>query len=408
MTKKWFWIYLEILRGLLFYILVSLTSLGASKYFRSSMAGPNIQGFWNAPLYIIFGSIFSLLILFSLANTFASHHWQLKKEFLSQAKEMTSRKQCASFLLKNKAFQIEILTFSVFFCLCYAISPFCEEIFLALGYLPLIKSARITIAVLIALPISLLMIFLSYLSILDWWKKLFGREEITEEKKPLLAFIGQCALRVALYCIGGVAVAFVIPMLAVLFRTMALFGASFGAFIFFLVLLCVLFLVLVLLPFWKRKKLLRKIKKLVKKQGGTVVRDRKKRQKDVWRITLQNKQIAFRCFSAPRRKSLLYFHENGLVSRCKDRILWNYIVSEQYAFEAEEGCKKILLVHPFCGHVIATAEEDIALKPMKLTFLRERKTSFKAIVAGKHYLLSGDPMMEYTIYSAKGFLRILE
>ena len=83
-------------------------------------------------------------------------------------------------------------------------------------------------------------------------------------------------------------------------------------------------------------------------------------------------------------------------------------MTENYTFEAEAGAQKVLLIHPSRGRVVATAEEDISVKLMRFRWFSERKTSFKAIVEGQHDLASGDRMLEYTVYGAKGFLRMLE
>lgn len=405
MTKKWFWIYLELLRGLLFYIVVALTTAFAGRYLQISMTAPNLANFWSVPLYLFFSSIFSLLVVFSLAATFATNHWQMKKEFLLVAKESKSFKKRALFLLKSKAFQLEILVFTVFFCLCYVISPFYQEINLALSFLPLVRGARIFLAVLIALLLSLLIVFWSYLSILNWWVKDYKRIINEEEKRPFWTFIGQCALRVALFCFGGVAFAFAIPMIVMACRAIALFGSSSATFIFFLVILSVIFGILFLRPMLARRNLIRKIKKLGRKNGFSVKKDKKQK---AWFITSEKERIAFRCFSVPRRRSLLYLHSNGRASHCKDRILWNHIMTEQYTFDAEEGTQKVLVIHPCRGRVVATSEEDISVKLMRFKWFSERKTSFKAIIEGQNDLESGDRMMEYTVYTAKSLLRILE
>ena len=264
MTKKWFWIYLELLRGLLFYVMVSITSAVAGRYLQLSMTMPNLANFWNVPLAIAVSLIFSLLLVFSLASTFATNHWQIKQEFLSVATEMTTLKKRAFFLLKNKAFQLEIVAFTLFFCLCYVFSPFYQEINLALSFLPLLRGARIWISVLISLVLSLLIVCGAYLSILGFWKKDYKRMILEHEdaKKPFLSFIGQCALRVALFCVAGFAFSFVIPMIVMACRTIALFGSSSATFVVFGVLLGGICTILFLSPALARRKLIQKIKKL--------------------------------------------------------------------------------------------------------------------------------------------------
>lgn len=405
MKKKWFWIYLELLRGLLFYIVVSLTTAFAGRYLHLSMAMPNLADFWSLPLYLAFSLIFSILVVFSLAATFATNHWQMKQEFLLVAKESKSLKKRALFLLKSKAFQLEMLAFSIFFCLLYAISPFYQEINLVLSFLPLIRGARIFLAVFIALLLSLLIALWSYLSILNWWVKDYKRMINEEEKRPFWTFVGQCVLRVALFCFGGFAFAYAIPMLVMASRAIALFGSSSATFIFFFVILAVIFWILFLRPAFAKRKLIRKIKKLGKKNGFSVTKDKKQK---IWLITSEKERIAFRCFSVSRRRSLLYLHSNGRASHCKDRILWNHIMTENYTFDVEEGTQKVLVIHPCRGRVVATSEEDISLKLMRFKWFSERKTSFKAIIEGQNDLESGDRMMEYTVYTAKSLLRILE
>ena len=83
-------------------------------------------------------------------------------------------------------------------------------------------------------------------------------------------------------------------------------------------------------------------------------------------------------------------------------------MTENYTFEAEEGTQKILVIHPCRGRVMATSEEDISVKLMRFKWFSERKTSVKAIIEGQNDLQSGDRMMEYTVYTAKSLLRILE
>ena len=130
------------------------------------------------------------------------------------------------------------------------------------------------------------------------------------------------------------------------------------------VILSVIFGILFLRPMLARRNLIRKIKKLGRKNGFSVKKDKKQK---VWFITSENERIAFRCFSVPRRRSLLYLHSNGRASHCKDRILWNHIMTEQYTFDAEEGTQKVLVIHPCRGRVVATSEEDISVKLMRFS-----------------------------------------
>ena len=353
-----------------------------------------VMGFWTARLPSQVNAVYAVIMFFSISAILTLHHDAMQEAYDQRHKSISA----ISFLLCYPYLYVQLSAFSVCVLLFPMSAPYYD---LAYGYLSGIPSSmlvRCYVAAAIALPVLWATHIASCLSVL----RRHRQRQRSKPTRKTLAFLGRLIGTVALFYLCSVCLIIVIPMLVTVARVFVLVWQS-GLIFLLLALGLIAFAMLSLRTSWARRKVLKGLRRIAFQHHGSLSYHQ---ETGLWELRTPQTIFVIRFLASPKKRSALYLHENGMLSQRKDFILMKHYVSVPYTFEASEEAKKILLICPCRGPVIATASETVPEDARHIQWLKPRKTDIP-----KHsdrHVEAGDRMHEYTVYHAKSFLSMLE
>ena len=345
------------------------------------------RGFWTNALFDRVSFFYSLIILFSLTSVFALNSIHLKTDFLKG----NSKVKNLNFVLKSHLFWIEYAIFTLLSVLLFELLPFSN---LTSGFFTHISRTNGNIAAIgITIPTIFLIKLMAYISTLNWWIEERKKKKFHGDRKPTSALIVQFFFTSLIYIFGGFAAAIATPMIA---TALSIIGAVKLSVI--LIVALVIFSVILISYLIKhtetvrrRRAMLKKVKSLGKTVGFSLETGKKPYSSSSlpdntynFIIRMKDRNIACRFVSSIKKSIPVYLHENGTATYEYQKLLYKHLVSEKYAFDADENVEKIIIVCPCKGNIFIKNDREERLADV------------------------GDKCMEYKIYNSSGFINALE
>jgi hypothetical protein len=374
---------LYFLRALLLFAVLTVISSISFSLIGSAGSIRQFRGFWTNELYHRVNFFYSLLVLFSLNDVFA-----LNDPYLKSDRE-GNREGSVRFVLKRPYFWIEYVTFSI----CVASFPFFPPFSnLSNGFFA-DNNCKYPICLLIVLSAVLLIKLVCFASALNWWAEKEKRKKAGDcIELSFGRFILKLFFTSVIAIAGGFAVSVTFPMFS---TAVTVLGTLKLATI--IVTLILIAAVILALAFFRqaaasmqRRKLLKRIVSLGRSEGYSVETGKKPYGTSLpdneYNFLLQtgDRRIACRFVSAARKSVPVYLHENGNVIYEDKKLLITHSVTQKYAFKADEGTEKIIIVCPCNGNILIKNDREERLAD------------------------SGDKCMEYRIFNASGLLNAIE
>lgn len=366
------------------YLLLVIVSALSWALLQTPTFQKNTEGFWSDVLYFQVGYVYSLLVFFSLASVFQIHNSALKDYFFDAEGNKDSIFRVIALTVKSTDFWIGSAALAVLSAVLSGLPPL---LLLKNGFEAYDGAWETVLKVLASIPALWVIYLLATLSTLSWWGR--DKRRSSEVDRPLRGLLIQLTYTTLLWLLGGFLLSILWPLLSGFFKLIYQYLA-----------LAILLLLAVLLArtliqygvlLARRRSFLKKLGRVclergleLKVEGHPCMESLVPRRTGRIVIDGLGKRFACRFVGGLHQKTPLELREDGVAEYAKFRLWWSHVIQEPYAFEAEAGVGKLLIVCPCRGMV------------------------FAAHAGARRQLESGDRVMDYRVYLNSELLNAIE
>ena len=341
-----------------------------------------VQGFWSSELYCRVSLGYSLILLFSIINIYTLNNNKLRESFLKDRRNLSVWGR-SRLVFVSPMLWIDIAGMSVLACIAPMTLMRTE---LAKG---LFGAENISKAAVIAcvLPAFLLVTVISYLMTVNWWVITYRKQKKKHEKKPVVSLIKQLAVAVPMYLLAAFGLSVVYPAIYSTFLIIKAF-----IFALLITLICIV-LGFIIYKYGraliKRTVFIKELRTACKERGYELSKIKAPYLSiftvcDGENFVLTTSDGIYSCkfIACFRRRTPLFFAEDGTASYMTDNLFFSHTVVHNYFFEGEG--RKLLIVNPVAKNIFAT--DGISNRPLDV----------------------GDKVTDYYVYNGTGFLNAIK